>query len=144
MKQKEITDFAEPRYQRVTMSPRWLQLYMCRKITRSYYFILFVRTRRMKDVTRCIIIRLIEQCVHYARDITMYRGCVREEREKTTAKTRYIIDVTTCITLSYRHGNYVTDKHTTCYQREEEAKDAKKYFRNLVIFHKTLRLDFSN
>lgn len=66
------------------------------------------------------------------------------KEKRQLQKHAIVIDVTTCITLSYRHGNYVTDKHTTCYQREEEAKDAKKYFRNLVIFHKTLRLDFSN
>lgn len=47
------------------------------------------------------------------------------------------------ITLS--HGNYVTDdKHTTCHQREEDMKDAKNYFRYLVIFDKILCLDFSN
>lgn len=104
--------------------------------------------RVIQDVTRRIIVRLIEQCVHYARDMhhdAPRMRSWREEREDSCKNTLCNGCYNAHIALLYTHENYVTDdKHTTPYQREKEVKDARKYFRNLVIFDKNSCLHFSN
>lgn len=48
--------------------------------------------RMVQDITRRIIVRLMEQCMHYARDMNHDASRMRSG-EETAAKTRCVMDV---------------------------------------------------